>query len=80
MKTIIALFKQFFKWLIQLFKRKTISKIVSKSVLVNPSENGPVYRPTGYKARIHNNRRRTNGRKIQYIDLGNGHTKPIFHT
>ena len=57
------------------FKKST--KEIKKEVKENSIS--PISRKKGNGAAFNNNRKRTNGRKLQYVPLDNGRTKLICH-
>lgn len=79
MKTIMAFFAAIWAWIVGLFasKKKTETKITTKVI---PPDNKPsIFSRRGKYTPPHNNRKSTRGRYTQYIDMGNGQQRAIFH-
>jgi hypothetical protein len=65
--------------LIQLFKRSPKKREDSHTVHYEPRQTESSNRKIGLNKPVHNNRKRTHGRKTQYVDMGDGTTRAIFH-
>ena len=77
MKKFIAFFVFIYKWFISLFKRKEkkttlLEKFEEAHKDVQQRFSHPVTPP-------HNNRKRTRGRHIQYMPVGEGQFRAIYH-
>ena len=74
MKKFIAFFVMIWNWIVSLFQNKKVVEAPFKEALkeVQNYVNHPVIPP-------HNNRKRTRGRYVQYMNVGAGRTRPIYH-
>jgi len=79
MKKIIAFFVFIYNWFISFFKRKEV--IVEKETLTQKLEKRKESHSPRRQRIIpdHNNRKTTKGRFVQYINVGEGRTRPIYH-
>ena len=75
-------FIKFWGWIKSLFKRQKAEKIFIPDDDIYGMVKHNTQRRYAMGRRImreHNNRKRTNGRYIQYVTCENGITKPIYH-
>ena len=75
MKLIKKLWIRFIAWLKQLFSKKVIA---DEPVIEKKKDKSVVY--SNPITPIHNNRRNTKGRRTQYINVGEGRQRAIYHS
>jgi hypothetical protein len=75
MKTIIRFFVTLWKWFISLFKREPEKKVEPQKVSTPEIQWTP--NPV---VPNHNNRRNTRGRFVQYVNVGEGRQRAIYHS
>jgi hypothetical protein len=68
MKKIINIFKLIWAWIKNLFKSR-------ETPIVDTKQTQPLEEWTNPVIPSHNNR----GKNVQYVDLGNGRTRAIYH-
>ena len=75
MKTVKKLWIQFIAWLKQLFSKKNNVEDV-----IEPIKKGVIPTYTNPTVPAHNNRKSKKGRFVQYINVGAGRTRPVYHS
>ena len=80
MKNIVPFFVTIYKWFISLLKHFILIFTREYDSTVDELQPIPKIR---YRPRVlvpeHNNRKSKRGRRIQYINLEDGRTRPIYH-
>jgi len=77
MKKLIMYIIKFWNWFISLFQKRQQPEVKAK-IEPKPEEEGTPFHEN--KILRHSNRKNTKGRHTQYISIGNGRYKPIYHT
>ena len=76
MKKIIAFFVLIFTWFISLFTKKKKKKTLTELY----EETGRDLTPSNPQTSAHNNRKVKKGRHVQYINVGEGKQRAIYHS
>ena len=69
-------FRRIWKWFLSLFKRKDFGSLKEDTPKKEPKQAQKILNP---ETPQHNNRRVTKGRFVQYINVGEGRKRAIYH-